>query len=373
MVLCLPKQNNTDTSTNTNTNTSTNTSTNTNSSTNTNTSTYTSTSTNTDTSIDTEGKITSIVLMAKPSILIASATNNCFETNVELNVCIKYEGNDIFKYNLPTIEFFSINSFDFGNSIKSKLIDSTNKYTYSGFVAPQNEVNGQATFTLVLPTKGITYDPYKHPESIFITSCLLNSKQERMVSEPIILSFKAIDNNENQNRTTIATLTSPDLSLPISTEPIFYISFSNSMNEYSKNAVSISKLSDNSQIQVINGWENKSDNKILLFGPSQKLEATTFYQIKIDENNAIDWKGNPIVKFTPLTFKTDNYKSTISIDESNIFAKRITLNPSITVDFKRKVSPPDIVRNAIKIISNKKEIAYNLQWIENDSKAIITY
>ena len=93
--------------------------------------------------------------------------DNCsFDNNVNITLTIGYRGDNPFGINGPVIEFLAFKPFDLGKSIVSEQKETSYRYTYRNFLAPDNYIGDKAVYKLVLSLKDVPFDYAKHPENI---------------------------------------------------------------------------------------------------------------------------------------------------------------------------------------------------------------
>ena len=165
----------------------------------------TNTQTSTDTSTDT-CLITGISLLAEPSELIASQTTGKFAEDMKVSVGLEYTGSNPFAYTTPTIEFLAFKSFDLGNSVKANYENGVYSYTYNRFTTPESDFANQASFTLTLPTKGVSYDADKFPENIFVTAKFKAKDNKDYQTSPTSIAFKYDEPKKDDPRTATPTV-----------------------------------------------------------------------------------------------------------------------------------------------------------------------
>ncbi len=140
--------------------------------------------------------IKNIDIYAEPNTIIASDSGK-FNEDMKLYVSLEYSGNNPFEYSFPSIELLSFTPFDFGNSVKSNIQKDYYSYEYKSFISPESNINGVATFTLILSTKNKDYDSNKFPENMFATAKFKSKSNKEYRSEPIKISFSKTSNTEN--------------------------------------------------------------------------------------------------------------------------------------------------------------------------------
>ncbi len=356
-------------------NTDTQTETQTQTQTQTETQTQTQTQTQTETDVDTS-LITEISVMAKPEVLIASSDTKRFEENMLLTVCVKYEGENPFAYSTPTVDFMAFSPFELGNSIKSNSNNNIYKYTYKGLVSPTSDIGGKATFEIIIPTKGMVFDPDKYPSNIFLTANFRSKTNKEYKSmetgigfvynapTPVILT-KTIDVTKLDPTETMDVATNTSVILKFSDDIIW----TSSARQY----VTIS-----SDTEVLDcDYIYNSSAKYLVITPKKSLAYSHYYVVEVNDGLSYDentkFTGDTRFAFTTAdkpvdpVGPTDPTKITVAMTTPKADNPRIATNTVIVLTFSEPITWKEGESSSLINILDEASVKVNCIYTYNSS------